>query len=384
MRLSDERYRVILEQAREVVFSVRSDGTCSSMSPSVEEMTGWSPSETIGRRLSEFLHPDDRPATLEVFARSISGERCPTSEVRVLEKSGGYLDMEMSVTPLRRGGQIELLGLARDATESKRAEAEIRGLNAQLEVRVRLRTAQLEAANRDLESFSYSVSHDLRTPLRAIDGFSKLLLDSYAERLDAEGVRLLEVVRQNARRMSQLIDDLLRFSRLGRHELMRSRLDLAAIVQGVWKELMAADKGPPAELRLQALPEVLGDPILLRQVMENLLSNALKFSSRRERRVVEVGCTAEGGQTTYFVRDNGAGFDMQYAGKLFGVFQRLHSPSEFEGTGVGLALVKQIVERHGGRIRAAAEVNVGATIFFTLPDAGRHENAPAVDALPGG
>lgn len=368
LRESEERYRSIFEQARDVILTVGSDRRCSSVSPSVEETTGWKPSEFAGRLLRDFFHPEDLPGAFDVFERATSGQVSRPIDIRVLRKSGDYIDMGLSVTPLRRGNEIELLVLARDITERKRAEAEIRRLNASLEARVLLRTAQLEAANRDLEAFSYSVSHDLRAPLRAIHGFSSILVESQALRLDTEGLHALDVIRQNARRMAQLIDDLLEFSRLGRREVRRSPVELSSLVESIWKELLAIDHGPPAELRLHPLPAVQGDPVLLRQVMENLLSNALKFSSKRETRVVEVGCVEEDGETVFFVRDNGAGFDMRYADKLFGVFQRLHGPSEFEGTGIGLALVKQIVESHGGRVRAVSEVDAGATFFFTLPE----------------
>jgi two-component system sensor kinase len=222
-----------------------------------------------------------------------------------------------------------------------------------------------------MEAFSHSVSHDLRAPLRAIDGFSTMLLSSQKGRLGAEGERLLDVIRANTKRMAQLIDDLLSFSRAGRHEITLARVDLEGVVKGVWAELLAQDPSPPAELRLQPLPTAQGDPALLRQVFLNLLSNALKFSSRRERRIVEVGFAGAGSEAAYFVRDNGAGFDQRYAGKLFGVFERLHGQAEFPGTGVGLSIVKRIVERHHGRVWAKGEPGAGATIHFTLAEIDR-------------
>ena len=242
------------------------------------------------------------------------------------------------------------------------AAARDRRLNEQLAGH----TAKLEAANRELEAFSYSVSHDLRAPLRAIDGFSRIIVEDYSEALDDEGRRLLDVVRRNTQRMGILIDDLLAFSRLGRKEMLQTRIDMGDMARSVYEDL--APPAAAAKLRVSALPPAVGDPAMVRQVFANLLSNALKFAGRNGGAVVEVGGHNGGGENTYFVRDNGVGFDMQYAGKLFGVFQRLHSNEEFEGTGVGLAIVQRIVQRHGGRVWAEGEPGAGATFYFTLPN----------------
>jgi signal transduction histidine kinase len=227
----------------------------------------------------------------------------------------------------------------------------------------------LRSANQELEAFSYSVSHDLRAPLRAIDGFSRILLEEHEERLDAEGRRLLGVVRSNAQRMGQLIDDLLAFSRAGRTELRRVPTDMGELVRGIFAETVPGDADRARiELRLGDLPPVAADPALMRQVWANLLGNAVKYSRPREQAVVEVSGAREGDHMVYRVRDNGVGFDTEYAAKLFGVFQRLHSAREFEGTGVGLALVKRIVGRHGGEVWAEGQVGQGATFGFWLPD----------------
>lgn len=255
-----------------------------------------------------------------------------------------------------------IAGQLASAIEHLRAQAKIRQLNIALEQRVQERTAQLEEANRELESFSYSVSHDLRTPLRGIDGFARILLEDHAQRLEADGQRYLQRVRANAQRMGQLIDDLLEFSRLGRRALTLQTLDTTALVRTAWTELLGEQAQRQIDIVIGALPDCQADRALLKQVWVNLLSNALKYTRGREQARVEVGWTGE----AYFVRDNGAGFDMRYADKLFGVFQRLHRQDEFEGTGVGLAHVKRIVERHGGRIWATAEVDQGATFYFTL------------------
>ena len=254
----------------------------------------------------------------------------------------------------------------------ERAKEDLRTLNAELEQRVAARTTQLEAANKELEGFSYSVSHDLRAPLRAIGGFAELLRDDHAAQLDAEGQRKLNVIRDEAARMGLLIDDLLAFSRLGRKALQPAELDMAALVRQVFDRLRGEAGGERVELKLGRLPHALGDRALLEQVWINLLSNAVKFSSKKDVPVVEVGAITAEREHVFYVRDNGAGFDPRYASKLFGVFQRLHDAAEFPGTGVGLALVQRIVVRHGGRVWADSTPGEGATFHFTLPKESGH------------
>ena len=238
-----------------------------------------------------------------------------------------------------------------------------------LEAQVAQRTKALEGINAELESFSYSVSHDLRAPLRAIHGFARILLEDHHAKLEPEAQRLLGVIDQNTRRMGQLIDDLLAFSRLGRTDLTTGPVDMKELAQTVADEIQRTDNGRQGslEIRIDPLPPARGDRGLLRQVLSNLLQNAAKFTRDRPSARIEVGARLDSGQAVYFVKDNGAGFDARYTDKLFGVFQRLHSTEQFDGTGVGLAIVKRIVQRHGGRVWAEGAVNQGATFFFTLP-----------------
>lgn len=254
----------------------------------------------------------------------------------------------------------------------ERTQEELRRLNSELEQRVAARTTQLESANKDLESFSYSVSHDLRAPLRAVGGFAELLRTDHSAQLDQEGQRKLDIIRGEASRMGTLIDDLLAFSRLGRKPIQKTELEMATLVKNIFDRLRAEKGGERVELQLGRLPKVHGDRALLEQVWVNLVSNAIKFSSKKEHPLVEVGAISEEQQHVFFVRDNGAGFDPRYQAKLFGVFQRLHDATEFPGTGVGLAIVQRIVVRHGGRVWADSTPGEGATFHFTLPKESVH------------
>jgi light-regulated signal transduction histidine kinase (bacteriophytochrome) len=270
-------------------------------------------------------------------------------------------DLEM-VVPL--AAQLAL------AVENVRLYEKEREYAALLEQRVAERTAELEDANRELEAFSYSVSHDLRAPLRAVDGFSRILMEDHAAGLDGDARRYLDLVRSSTQQMGHLIDDLLAFSRLSRQELVRRTIQPASLARQALEQLEPERAGRSVEVVIEDLPEAKGDPALVRQVYVNLLANALKFTRQRSPARIVVGSGTENGEAVYFVRDNGVGFDMAYVGKLFGVFQRLHRSEEYEGTGVGLAIVQRIVHRHGGRVWAEGAIDQGATVFFTLPEGG--------------
>ncbi len=369
LKKSEARLAGIIASAMDGVISVDARQRIVLFNPAAERMFGYPAREVIGQPLDLLLpagargvhrHEVDNYAKYGVTSRRMGA----LGKVAGRRAGGAEFPLEASISRLEVGGEVLLTVILRDITERVRDEQAIRDLTESLERRVAERTEQLARANRELEAFSYSVSHDLRAPLRAINGFAAILLDNERAALSEDGRQLLDRVKYNALRMGQLIDDILRFSHIGRSELVLSEVDMARLAAQVADELR--EHYPAARVHVGAMPAVQGDQAMLRQVYSNLIGNALKFSSRREAPRVEVGARSEGGAAVFYVGDNGAGFDMAYADKLFGVFQRLHKESEYGGTGVGLAIVKRIVERHGGRVWAESAPGQGAVFYFSL------------------
>lgn len=368
-------FRALFEQRTVGVAHVETaTGRLLRMNERFAEIAGGRREELEGASFGDLTHPDDRDRDRELLRSILEGQRFDeTVDLRFRRGDGSIVWVTASVSPMWAPGEPPSthIVMALDVSERKGAEERLVDLNAELERRVARRTELLTEANRELEAFSYSVSHDLRAPLRAIDGFARILTEEQGERLDDEGRRLLGVVSAGARRMGHLIDDLLAFSRSARAEMRRRHVDMTGLAREAFAEArQSVASGERVELRLSDLPPAQGDPGLLRQVWANLIGNAVKFSASVERPVVEVDGAVEAGRNVYRVRDNGVGFDMAYADKLFQVFQRLHSASEFGGTGVGLALVQRILSRHGGMVHAEGAPGRGATFTFSLPAGG--------------
>ncbi len=363
------RLAAIVESSDDAIISKDLGGIITSWNKGAETIFGYSAGEMIGtsivRLIPSDLHDEEKNQILGKIKREESVDHF---ETMCQTKDGRLISVSVTVSPIKdaTGTVIGVSKVARDITRHKQAEDEIRRLNADLEGRVLERTAQLEAANSELEAFSYSVSHDLRAPLRAIGGFSRIVIEDHSASIDADGLRYLNLVEESARQMGRLIDDLLAFSRTSRQPLNVQPVNSRDVVNAALADLKAVEEAPRLNIQIGDLPDCEADPSLLRQVWLNLLSNALKYTKNRDPALVTIGSRRDGEADVFFVQDNGAGFDMKYADKLFGVFQRLHLAEEYEGTGVGLALVQRIVQRHGGRVWTEAEVNRGATFYFTL------------------
>ena len=367
---SEERLRQIASSLREVIW-LRDAQTRQVLyvNPAFETLTGRTIENVYQNRdmLIDICHPDDRESLIKALDQRLEGVPY-YKEHRIIHLDGSVRWVSSRSFPVRNedGKIYRWASIMEDITDRKQAEDEILRLNAELEQRVVERTAQLQAANKELEAFSYSVSHDLRTPLRSINGFSHAILEDYADQLDAEGKGYLQNVLSASLRMGQLIDDMLRLSRITRSELYRTTVDLSALAQGIADEFQASN--PERRVEFIIPPELIvnADPNLMLIVLENLLGNAWKFTSKHLTARIELGMMQQEEHGVYFVRDDGDGFDMTYANKLFGAFQRLHSTTEFEGTGVGLTIVQRIIHRHGGQVWAEAAPEKGATFYFTL------------------
>jgi len=362
------RLASIVESSGDAIIGKAPDGTIVSWNPGAEQLYGYSTEEAMGRPISILMPPNLSDETPQILERIGRGERVESYETVHVTKDGMQIDVCLTVSPIhdKSGWITGASTIARDITQQKRAEEEIRKLNEELEERVRERTSELSALNKELAAFSYSVSHDLRAPLRSIDGFSQALLEDCADGLDEQGKDYLQRVRASSQRMGELIDDLLNLSRVARSEIRREKVDLSQMVKAIAAELQQREPEREVEFDIEAGLAATGDAQLLRVALENLLENAWKFTSKHPSARIEFGTTENGGFTAYYVRDDGVGFNMAYADKLFGAFQRLHSINEFGGTGIGLATVQRIIYRHGGRVWAEGAVNQGATFYFTL------------------
>ena len=363
---AEARFRALLESAPDAMIVANQDGVIELVNAQVERIFGYARAELLGKSTQMLIPQRFReryPAQRGKFFQDMQKERVSRAiELFGLHKDGHEFPVEISMSPLETENGMVMCSAVRDVSERKRIEEEAKELDRQL----RHQNTELLSVNRELESFAYSVSHDLRAPLRSIDGFSVALQEDCADQLNDEGKDYLERIRNATGRMARLIDDLLELSRMTRSELRPETVDLSAMVEDVANQCSVSDPDRQVSFAIEPGLTIEGDRSLLRAMMENLVGNACKFSSKKPDARVEFGAIPENNHLVYFVRDNGAGFDMAYANKLFGVFQRLHDASEFPGTGVGLATVQRIVHRHGGRIWAESKPGEGASFFFTL------------------
>jgi PAS domain S-box-containing protein len=357
LRDSERQFRELADSMPQIVWAAGPDGHFDYYNQRWYEFTGRPIGISGDESWADVVHPDDQKECLERWHAATQSGAPYEIEYRLRERTGVYHWFLRRALPVRddAGRITRWFGTCTNIDGVKRTEEVLRRANA-----------ETDAANRELEVFSYSVAHDLRTPLRSIDGFSQAILEDNAEQLDAQGKVNLGRVRNAAQRMAHLIDDLLSLSRVTRAELHRERIDLTQLARGIGERLREVDAKRDVEILVPDGLVAEGDANLVTTVMENLLGNAWKFTSRRSKACIEIGLTSKDGHPAYFVRDNGAGFDMAYAGKLFGAFQRLHAVSEFPGSGIGLATVQRVVRRHGGEVWAEGKVNEGATFFFTL------------------
>lgn len=367
LRESEEKYRKVIESATDSI-AILKDGITQYVNPRLLNFSGYSEEEVIGKPFIDHVAPDQKNVVMQNYQKRISGEKAPIGyELNVILKGNKTVTVEVTASIFNYMGAPAELVFLHDITERKQIENRILQINEELEEKVQLRTRQLEEANKELETFSYSVSHDLRAPLRAISGFTKILTEDYSKIIGDEGQRICNVIQDETTRMEHLIDDLLAFSRLNKSSMNSALTDMNELVSEIFEETKKQYSDKKVTFELNHLLPAMADRNLMRQVWVNLFSNAFKFSSKKEHIEIKVGCTKKQDEIIYFIEDKGAGFNPKYNNKLFGVFQRLHSLKDFQGTGVGLAIVHHIILRHGGRIWAEGKMNEGATFYFSLP-----------------
>jgi len=335
------------------------DGVFTQTNPTWQKTLGYADAELHGRRLHDFIHPEDVTPMKAIVANVLQADTPNYFEYRFRAKDGSYRWLGWTIAPFAAEGLLYIF--ARDITERRERETEIQRLNADLEQR----TLSLQMLNQELESFSYSLAHDLRTPLRSISAYSEMLAAGEAGELSPEVIHMVRTINKNSGRMTQLMDDFLAFFRVARKDVKQEAIVMTSVAREAISSI-TFDANRAIDFRVATLPEAKGDPAMVLQVFVNLISNAVKFTSTRERADIEVGCLAGRFPHVYYVKDNGVGFNMKYYNRLFGVFERLHRREEFDGTGIGLAIVQKIVQRHGGNVWAEAVVDQGATFFFTL------------------
>jgi PAS domain S-box-containing protein len=361
------QFEYMVKYANDIILITDEQKQIVQVNDRAMEAYGFNMDELMGMDIGSLV-PETEIPLLQNSMSTLKEKGAVTYETKHKRKDGGTFPVEVSARAFVIEGKTYLQEIIRDTSERKLKEEEIRKLNTSLEARVEARTAELESANKELESFAYSVSHDLRAPLRGIDGWSQALVEDYKDKLGEKGLNILTRIRAETQRMGQLIDDLLRFSRETRGELKWEEVDMTAMVQNVTARLQQANPNRPIKFLIQQGLKAPCDSHLMEMVLNNLLDNAVKFTSKTEQPLILFGEIFQEGKKVFFVRDNGAGFDMAYASKLFKVFQRLHKPTDFPGTGIGLATVQRIITRHGGRIWVEAQVNQGATFYFTLKE----------------
>ena len=366
LRESEQHIRSIVESAQDAIINIDESGTVQTFNRAAERIFGYGADEVIGENV-KMLMPEPYHSEHDGYL----GRYLETGEAKIIgrgrevlgrRKDGSTVPIGLGVTEMPGEKPRMFVGILRDITQAKQAEEKIRALNTELEQRL----VEVTAANEELDAFAYSVSHDLRAPLRSMDGFSQALLEDYSDKLDVQGKDFLQRVRAGSQRLAWLIDDLLKLSRVSRSALNPHQVNLSDLAQTIAAELQETDPERGVTFNIASGVAADGDPRLVRIVLENLLGNAWKFTSKRARAEIRFGSTERDGRLAYYVRDDGVGFDMTYADKLFQPFQRLHSTSDFAGTGIGLATVSRIVSRHGGRVWAESVVDQGTTVYFTL------------------